>query len=419
MDLITQLPVTRQGNDAIIVFVDKLSKMVHYAACKTAVSAPEVARHFFQHVVRLHGVPHHIVSDRDPRFMSHFWHALWNELGTKLKISTSYHPQTDGQTERSNRTLEDMLRAYVNYAQDNWDEKLIAVEFAVNNSTQESTGFTPFYLNSGQHPHLPLSMLTDKSDNEMAQSMLRDLRDNIIVAKQNLLTAQEKQSRFANESRRDLEFQVGDRVMLSTENMSVGERARKLCAKYAGPHKVIAHPSRNTYRLELPPELSRLHPVFHSSVLKPFHDDTDRFVNRPRITRPPAILVDDEEKYEIEDIKAYRQQHGVGHYLVKWRGYGVSESSWRPIVEVDAPHLVERFLRNNPSLRKQLLAQKTIRFTHDGKTVFDNSQPKINNTSPPSTVALQAKPKTTALPPSNPTTVRRSKRLAHNASSED
>ena len=418
MDLITQLPVTRHQNDAIIVFVDKLSKMVHYAACKTAVSAPEVAKLFFQHVVRLHGVPNHIVSDRDPRFMSNFWQALWTELGTKLKISTAYHPQTDGQTERSNRTLEDMLRAYVNYAQDDWDEKLIAVEFAVNNSTQDSTGFTPFYLNSGQHPHFPLSMLADKSNNEMAQSMLRGLRDNIAVAKTNLAAAQERQSQYANQSRRELEFQVGDQVMLSTENMSVGERTRKLCAKYAGPHKIIAHPSLNTYRLELPLELSRLHPVFHSSVLKPFHDDTDRFVNRPRINRPPAIIVRDEQKYEVEDIRAYRVRRGVGQYLVKWRGYGEHESQWRPVAEIDAPHLVERFLRNNPTLRQQLRATKTIRITYGGKTVFDNSQPAVNQT-PPSTTAPPITPPTIALPPTTPTNVRRSKRLAQTKNSED
>jgi hypothetical protein len=313
--------------------------------------------------------------------------------------------------------LEDMLRAYVNYAQDDWDEKLIAVEFAVNNSTQESTGFTPFYLNSGQHPHFPLSLLADGSDNEMAQSMLRGLRDNITVAKTNLVAAQEKQSRFANQSRRELEFQVGDQVMLSTENMNVGERSRKLCAKYAGPHKIIAHPSLNTYRLQLPLELSRLHSVFHSSVLKPFHDDTERFTNRPRINRPPAIIVDNEQKYEVEDIRAYRVKRGVGQYLVKWRGYGEHESEWRPVSEVDAPQLVERFLQNNPTLQKQLRAAKSIRITHGGKTVFDSSQSASNRT-PPLTAAPQIIPHTTALP-STTSTVRRSKRLAQTKRSED
>src|ERR1700737_3049128 len=126
MDLITKLPETTKGNDAVIVFVDKFSKMVHYAATTTTCTAVEVARIFFDSVVKVHGVPKHIISDRDPRFKSRFWKQLWNLLGTELKMSTSHHPQTDGQTERSNRTLEDILRHYVSKQQNDWDEHLTA-----------------------------------------------------------------------------------------------------------------------------------------------------------------------------------------------------------------------------------------------------------------------------------------------------
>jgi hypothetical protein len=138
MDLITQLPKTRSGHDAIVVFVDKLSKMVHYAPTKTQVTAPELASLFVKEVVRHHGVPESIISDRDPRFTSNFWRSVWQQLGTKLSMSTAYHPQSDGQTERANRTLEDMLRAYVSYRQDDWDKHLIAAEIAYNNSLQAS-----------------------------------------------------------------------------------------------------------------------------------------------------------------------------------------------------------------------------------------------------------------------------------------
>jgi RNase H-like domain found in reverse transcriptase/Reverse transcriptase (RNA-dependent DNA polymerase)/Integrase zinc binding domain/Chromo (CHRromatin Organisation MOdifier) domain/gag-polyprotein putative aspartyl protease len=152
MDLITQLPRTKKGHDAIVVFVDKLSKYNYYEPTTTNVTAPELAEIFFRTVVRRHGVPESIVSDRDPRFTSMFWQCLWKKLGTKLAMSTAYHPQTDGQTERANRTLEDMLRSYVDLNQDDWDDCLVAAEIAVNNSINISTKETAFYLNSGQHP---------------------------------------------------------------------------------------------------------------------------------------------------------------------------------------------------------------------------------------------------------------------------
>ena len=126
MDLITQLPVTTQGNDAIVVFVDKFTKMVHYAATTTTCTADQVARIFFDTVIRLHGIPKHIISDRDRRFTSRFWRELWTLCGTQLKMSTAYHPQTDGQTERANRTLEEILRHYVSSKQDDWDQHLTA-----------------------------------------------------------------------------------------------------------------------------------------------------------------------------------------------------------------------------------------------------------------------------------------------------
>ena len=156
LDLITQLPRSRAGHDAIVVFVDKLTKMVHYVPTTTNVTAPQLATIFVREVCRLHGVPDAILSDRDPRFTAHFWRALWKQLGTTLTMSTAYHPQTDGQTERANRTLEEMLRHYVDWRQHDWDEYLSVLELAFNNAQQASTGFSPFFLNYGQEVRLPL-----------------------------------------------------------------------------------------------------------------------------------------------------------------------------------------------------------------------------------------------------------------------
>jgi hypothetical protein len=156
MDLITQLPVTSQGHDAIVVWVDKVSKMVICAATTTSVTAPVLAQLMYKEVVRHYGIPRSIVSDRDPRFTSKVWTCLWEMTGTKLNMSTAYHPQSDGQTERANRTLEQYLRAHVNYHQDDWDKYLVSAELAFNSGVQASTGFTPFYLNYGQEINLPL-----------------------------------------------------------------------------------------------------------------------------------------------------------------------------------------------------------------------------------------------------------------------
>jgi hypothetical protein len=304
MDLITGLPMTRHGqHDAIVVFVDKLSKMVHYAPCTTTVDAPTLAKIFLREVVRLHGVPEIIISDRDPRFTSHFWTALWNALGTKLKMSTAYHPQTDGQTENANRTLENMLRAYVNYHQDDWDERLSAAEIAVNNSHHSSTGFTPYYMNSGQHPHLPLTNIADGSNVPAVQALLRDISNNILRAEQRLLAAQQSQSHHANKKRRHVVFNVGDQVWLSTSNLNIGDRARELSPKYTGPFVVEQVKSPVTYKLKLPPSLSRIHNVFHSSQLKPYYADDGQYIARPRISRPPPdIIAGEEEWWEVERI---------------------------------------------------------------------------------------------------------------------
>src|SRR4051812_45603416 len=146
MDFIMQLPKTKAGFDAIVVFVDTFTKMVHLVPTKTMATAPDTARIFFDHVFKLHGLPKSIVSDQDAKFTSCFWQTVFQTMGTKLAMSTAFHPQTDGQTERANRTLEDMLCAFTSYCQDDWDLQLSAAEFACNNALNASTGMSPFRM---------------------------------------------------------------------------------------------------------------------------------------------------------------------------------------------------------------------------------------------------------------------------------
>ena len=163
MDMITCLPLTSRGHDTIVVFVDKFSKMVHFVPCKMgATSAIHMAQLFFDNIVRLHGVPRRLISDRDPRFTSDFWRQLLHLVGTTVALSSAFHPQTDGQTERTNRTLEEVLRHFVSPTHDNWDELLSLAEFSINNAFNITTGSTPFRLNYGFDPLVPLTLLSEQ-----------------------------------------------------------------------------------------------------------------------------------------------------------------------------------------------------------------------------------------------------------------
>lgn len=341
LDLITALPRTSDGHDAIIVFVDKLTKLVHYAATTTTVTAPKVAEIAIQTVIRHHGVPQFIVSDRDPRFISHFWSSLWGQLGTRLHKSTAFHPQTDGQTERENRTLEEALRAYVSRRHTDWDQHLLPLEIAHNNSIHTSTGFTPFYLSSGQQFILPISHAVDAanvSTNPTAAERIEQLNKDLEQAKKNIAEAQKKQAAYADRRRREVKLQVGEQVLLSTEHLSlkVESQTRKLFAKYIGPFKIKRVVSDVAYELELPPTL-HIHPVFHISKLKQYIDGSVEFPHRELQLpdRPPPEIADDgEEVWEVEEVLdkrvVRRGRKNCIEYLVKWKGYADYENTWEP-----------------------------------------------------------------------------------------
>ena len=335
MDFIMQLPRSKSGNDAIAVFVDKLTKKVCFAATKTTITAPETAQVFFHEIVRHYGVPSAIVSDRDVRFTSNFWKALWKQLGTKLAMSTAFHPQTDGQTERANRTLEDMLRAYVSYNQRDWDTKLDAAEIACNNAVQASTGYSPFFLNLGQHPSFPLALAapSDQSQNPTALEMISDMDQALALAKQNLKEAQDRQASYANLNRREVEFSVGDQVLLSTAHLRNTDRAPKLSPKYIGPFDIVRVVSSVAYELKLPANM-KIHPVFHASRLRAYKDGSSQFPHRVVNPRPPPDILDGEDAWEVEEVVGKRSRKRgrttTVEYLVRWKGYPDHEKTWEP-----------------------------------------------------------------------------------------
>jgi hypothetical protein len=257
-------------------------------------------------------------------------------------MSTAFHPQTDGQTERENRTLEEALRAYVARSQQDWDQHLLPLEIAQNNSKNMTTGFTPFYLTTGQHFVLPLSQAmsaaNDKSTNQTAAERIEKIHTALEQAKKNIAEAQKKQSEYANRSRREVKLQVGEWVMLSTENLKlkVESQTPKLLPKYIGPFKVTRIVNDVAYELDLPANL-RFHPVFHISLLKKYQDGSEEFPERELqlpARPPPELMPDGEEAWEVESIVSHRMiRRGRSQklqYLVKWKNYADYENTWEP-----------------------------------------------------------------------------------------
>ena len=331
VDLITQLPQTVNGNTCIVVFVDRLSKMVHFAAAPTNTGVLECAKIFRHEVAILHGLPRDIVSDRDARWQGKFWTELCRLCGMQQKMSTPYHPQTDGQTERANRTLEEMLRHFVNPTRNDRDEHLDAAEFAFNNSWHESIRTTPFLLNSGQQPYTRMSMGLD-SEVPLAKTFFTDIQRAVEEARQHLESAQQRQKAYYDWGRQEQTFEVGQQVMLSTRNIRWrGPGTPKLMPKWIGPFEVEKAVGPVAYRLSLPANM-RIHRVFHVALLKPYRSDG-------RVQPPPLPieLEDGSEWFHVERLCMHRERKTGGKrkqvrrsYLVKWLGYGDEHNIWEP-----------------------------------------------------------------------------------------
>ena len=341
MDRITHLPPTVAGHTSILVFVDKLTKMTHLVATKDTLNAAEWARLFVDHVVKYHGLPERVISDRDTTWNSHFSVEVCRLWGVKQKLSTAYHPQSDGQTERMNRVLQDMLRHYVNAHQDNWHTLLTPCEFAINNAHSDSTRETPFFLNYGFHPHTPHSLAV-KSKVPQALLFTKGYDDRIGEARSWLQAAQNRQKSYADKHRRHVEFSVGDKVLLSTKNIKLKTPGTmKLMPKWIGPFEVMECVGVTAVRLALPPK-TRIHNVFHVSLVKPYHSDGS-------VQPPPPRFVDEEPVYTVEAITddriVRRGRKQVCEYQVKWEGYGPEHNMWIPEDWILDPTLVSDYRR--------------------------------------------------------------------------
>jgi Reverse transcriptase (RNA-dependent DNA polymerase)/RNase H-like domain found in reverse transcriptase/Integrase zinc binding domain len=322
MDLITHLPESKNGNDSVVVFVDRLSKMVHLAACKEAIGGEGLAMLFQDKVMRLHGVPQEIVSDRDIRFGHHFWVHLFEELKVKHSKSSPMHPQSDGQTEMANRILEDTLRHFVGPQWNDWEELLPMVEFAMNNAYNDAIQTTPFMLNAGQHPNLPLLNELRKYKPEVNRFIGR-WSEKLKEAKKCIAAAQDRYKAKADRRRRVTDIKPGDQVVIDIKHFKKQiPTDKKLGPKYIGPFWVTQTIGKNNsaFKVHLVPPFQGMHSVFHVSSLKRFQ--TEGSYSLPNVSNLETM------DWRIESVLATRTiQSNVGprrQYLVRWTGGGES-----------------------------------------------------------------------------------------------
>jgi hypothetical protein len=344
MDFITPLPKTSRGHAGLFVVVDRLSKLVRIAATPVHADALQVARLFHTHVYRNHGLPQEIICDRDPIFMSKFWQALFGILRVKIRPSSAYHPETDGQTEVVNRKIEEILRCFVNHRQSDWDLFLIDLEFAINSAPHSSTTLTPFYLTYGSEPRgIPVGI--SPTSNPAATDFISEIHTAVTTAHDSIIRANNYTTTRANQHRRPSHFKVGDTVLLSTRNLlsDTYTGARKLMPKFCGPFAITEKINAVTYRLNLSqPLLARgVHNAFHAKLLRPYHPDL--LYNRTPPVPPPVRFSDGHVEYKVEKLLRTRNHRGRLQYLVQWKGYGSHENSWVSDTDLHCPDLVRDF----------------------------------------------------------------------------
>ncbi|GJT20518.1 putative reverse transcriptase domain-containing protein [Tanacetum coccineum] len=291
----------------------------------------KLARLYLNRIVARHGIPASIICDRDGRFTSNFWRSFQKALGTDISMSTAYHPETDGQSERTIQTLEDMLRACVIDFGKGWVKHLPLAEFSYNNSYHASIKAAPYEALYGRKCRSPVCWAEVGEAQLTGPELIQQTTEKIVVIKQRMQAAQDRQKSYADRKRKPMEFEVGDRVMLKVSPwkgvVRFGKRG-KLNPRYVGPFKVLAKVGKVAYRLELPQELSRVHHTFHVSNLKKCYAD------EPLVMPLEGIHVDDklqfvEEPVEImeREIKRLKRSR-IPLVKVRWNSRRGPEFTW-------------------------------------------------------------------------------------------
>ena len=350
MDFIETLP-TSSGSDSILVIVDRLSKQAIFIPTTIHCTSEDLAIIFVTHVFSKHGVPEHVTSDRGPEFVSRFFRSLGKALDMKLHFTSGYHPEGDGQTERTNQTLEQYLRIFCNYQQDNWYTLLPLAEFAYNNTPSATTGISPFFANKGYHPNLTVHPERDLASSR-AKDLIVDLDELHQELKKTIAEAQLRYQGPADAKRAPApDFVVGQQAFVKAKFFRTTRPSHKLSDKYLGPFEILAKAGSHSYTLRLPDTFRGVHPVFHVSMLEPH--TPNEIPNRVQ-SPPPPVDVQGDLEYEIAEVvdsKIDKRRSCKLLYLVRWLGYENTdeEFSWLPATELEnAKDLVSDFHSGYP-----------------------------------------------------------------------
>ncbi|KAA3461732.1 DNA/RNA polymerases superfamily protein [Gossypium australe] len=320
MDFVFGLPQTPRKKDAIWVVVDRLTKSAHFIPIISDYSLDELTKLYISEIVRLHGVPLSIVSDRDPRFTSRFWKKLQEALGMKLHFSTAFHPQTESQSERIIQILKDMLRCSILEFNGTWEQYLPLIEFSYNNSFQSSIKMAPYEALYGRKCLTPLYW-TELSENKIyGVDLIKD-------------TKQKVKKSYADLKRYDVEFEIGDRVFLKVspwKRVLRFGRKGKLSPRFIGPYEIIERVGPIAYQLLLPSGLETIHNVFHVSMLRKYRSDPSHVI------APSEFEIRSDFSYEEEPIhilackvKELRNKK-IPLVKVLWNRHRIEEATWEP-----------------------------------------------------------------------------------------
>jgi hypothetical protein len=343
MDFIVGLPKTQKGHDAIWVVVDRLSKVAHFIPVKTTYKVSQLVELYIARIVCLHGVPKRIVSDRGSQFTNHFWKALHEAMGTRISFSTAYHPQTGGQTERTNQILEDMLRACVLSFGTNWEKSLPYAEFSYNNGYQSSLGMSPFEALYGRRCRTPLNWSETGERQLFGPDLIKEAEEQVRVIRDRLRMAQSRQKSYSDPKHRDVTYEPGEKAYLRVTPFKGTHRFQvkgKLAPRYIGPYKILAKRGAVAYELELPSSLSTVHNVFHVSQLRKCPAPTEE-VRAEDLNLKEDLTYREHPVRILEEAERKTRRRTIKFLKVQWSNHTEKEATWEreDLLQAEYPSL--------------------------------------------------------------------------------